>query len=987
MVNNTKYGSGALQNNTGTNNTAIGAYTAYNNLDASNNTAVGSNSSFFNTTGSNNTALGAGSLCNNTTGALNTAIGSSALEGVAGQSVGNQNVAVGAQALYVNNGDLNTAIGSYAAEEIDSSYNTFLGAYTSFNDTSSSYQYSTAIGYGAQITDSNQIMMGGTGSNGYPNIVIPGKAFLPNFDFNTATETQIVPKEYVDAAALGLAPKAPCKCVATDGVTIGPTGIYIDSTYSTLYTIDGYTTSINDRVLINNQGPTGPSGNTGGIGNGIYVVGGTAGNYSWTRSTDMPLNSDALGAYTFVENGNTYKATTWVQSIRGATGSPVLVGATGIYFVKTGGFPFRIGRGLETSVDSTLTYINVDTSLNFINYLDSTAGAVQPGGATGGSGTLNIGNNTTQTIIGPTGGTGNPVIFPSGITGPTGSFQNLTVANQIQAPGGITGGTGSFTNIYVGITGQGGTIHFAGTSGDIGAASDASFCIIQNRVYTSPESSELLLFKANDVAGVNGPDRIRLRAAAIAFDTYSTTQTSPVNPYIESVRMYVDQNGNVGIGTTGPAYPLDVSGNINTNSNIILKGTQGSNNHIMFNTQATTSDWAQINWNSQSDGDSYLQFGTWDNAGEPIIFTQHNGFAVGGPTGDFERMRIDKNGVHINVPGITGFTGISSYSLEVSGNIITTQGITGPTGSFQDLIVQNQIKAPGGITGATGSFDNIKIGLGGDIGVTGTVLDVSGSAVIANNIYNDLSANFGYALGVVSNYATSTLGVINSTVGTLSKGYEFGYIGSRGQTFTSTTAGKNFIGIYPDAINTGNYNPITQQSDHLIIVGRYGYTGGVDVSGGLVICPWSGTASGARMDISGNFTFYNPITASQGITGPFKTMKASVIFYNDGTSIPNVLSSFNVSTVVYDTSTSPNTYTITLTSPAPNTFINMSATGHRQNNPWNEPISSGDNALDYPLTVTLYSITTSQIKIYAASNDANQLNLATGGYLDVQFYW
>lgn len=61
MSNNTSYGTGSLQNVTGSDNTGLGAYAAYNNLDSSNNTAVGSNSSFFNTTGSNNTALGAGS--------------------------------------------------------------------------------------------------------------------------------------------------------------------------------------------------------------------------------------------------------------------------------------------------------------------------------------------------------------------------------------------------------------------------------------------------------------------------------------------------------------------------------------------------------------------------------------------------------------------------------------------------------------------------------------------------------------------------------------------------------------------------------------------------------------------------------------------------------------------------------------------------------------------------------------------------------------
>jgi len=37
MKNNTSYGTGALENNLGANNTAIGSYSAYNILDASNN--------------------------------------------------------------------------------------------------------------------------------------------------------------------------------------------------------------------------------------------------------------------------------------------------------------------------------------------------------------------------------------------------------------------------------------------------------------------------------------------------------------------------------------------------------------------------------------------------------------------------------------------------------------------------------------------------------------------------------------------------------------------------------------------------------------------------------------------------------------------------------------------------------------------------------------------------------------------------------------
>ena len=180
-TNNTNYGKSSLKNNSGTNNTAFGAYSAYSITDSSCNTAVGSNSLFNNTTGDHNTALGAGSLCNNLTGYLNTAVGSSALEGPEGQegqeeNDGHSNVAVGAQSLYSNTGNLNTAVGTYAGKNLTGSSNnnnTFLGANTDISGNPSIISNSTAIGVNATIDNSNQIVLGGpNGQNVYPDVYV-----------------------------------------------------------------------------------------------------------------------------------------------------------------------------------------------------------------------------------------------------------------------------------------------------------------------------------------------------------------------------------------------------------------------------------------------------------------------------------------------------------------------------------------------------------------------------------------------------------------------------------------------------------------------------------------------------------------------------------------------------------------------------------------------------------------------------------------------
>lgn len=98
-------------------------------------------------------------------------------------------------------------------------------------------------------------------------------------------------------------------------------------------------------------------------------------------------------------------------------------------------------------------------------------------------------------------------------------------------------------------------IAFRGTTGDIPGNFDHGF--IGERLYGGTESSELLLFKGNDVEGISGPDRIRLLAANHVFDTYtaglsgsfSTVGATTSNVY---TRMIIKQNGNIGIGTTSP---------------------------------------------------------------------------------------------------------------------------------------------------------------------------------------------------------------------------------------------------------------------------------------------------------------------------------------------------------------------------------------------------------------------------------------------------
>jgi hypothetical protein len=91
---------------------------------------------------------------------------------------------------------------------------------------------------------------------------------------------------------------------------------------------------------------------------------------------------------------------------------------------------------------------------------------------------------------------------------------------------------------------QGGTIYFNGPAGDSSDAFSGIQCKNYTNGTTSNEATELLLWQLNDPYSDAGPDRVRLYAGEIRFDTYIAA-VSAGSQYTESTRMIIMPNGYV----------------------------------------------------------------------------------------------------------------------------------------------------------------------------------------------------------------------------------------------------------------------------------------------------------------------------------------------------------------------------------------------------------------------------------------------------------
>jgi hypothetical protein len=202
-------------------------------------------------------------------------------------------------------------------------------------------------------------------------------------------------------------------------------------------------------------------------------------------------------------------------------------------------------------------------------------------------------------------------------------------------------------NVHLGNNNQENYIAFRGTTGDNQVLYNNTY--IGERLYEGTERSELVLFKGNDILTTSGPDRIRLVAADLVFDTLSAGTPTTFTPLSSLVtqystqRMVVKQNGNVGIGVSEPALRLEVGGSqLFQNTNVIQwRDIGGTARSVLFGLWSDNSTYLETQnaINLRTSG-SVARFQIASNGN----ISMTNSLAVAYPIGTTPGHALDVNG-------------------------------------------------------------------------------------------------------------------------------------------------------------------------------------------------------------------------------------------------------------------------------------------------------------------------------------------------------
>jgi len=636
-------------NNTGDENTAIGYGALKDNTSGNRNVALGTNAARVNTTGSYNAALGRDSLRFNTTGS--------------------QNSGVGVLALYLNTtGNYNTAVGYRAGlSNTTGSGNVFIG-------------YKAGEG----IADSNKLYI----ANNQTAPLIYGDFSTGNVMIGTTTDAGYKLDVNGSARLNGLS-SINRGSVANTALAIGANG-----TGAGNFIIQGYDISSNQRFYIT------ASGN--------FRINGAANNN--TSGFDEKFRLDQTFNPT---SGTGSHIGMWLRQTINQTG-----GANGItrgLYVSptlTSAYDFR---AIETTAGKVIHQGLTNATHTDQVYYDSATGELTYGAAgVAGSGTNNylpvwtdsdtigssrvVQESTGLKLFGLTGSTYNRLQVLSPDTGSLALFELTHGSDENNASAVQFGRGDSFPTINSFSRGTGTTkpITFAingsekmrvATSGNvlIGTTTDAGYKLDVNGTFRVTDDLRLEDNKIIRWGNQLGIQKDTYGPMSIYGGVSSTTGGIDFyyynNAYLQGIKL--DNNGNVGIGTTSPSSLLTIN-SADTLATGITFDNAGSKGYLFGSGSAMILRAGSTHGITISTASASLQ--AFNSAGNfyinlqaptalPIYaFYQDADTGMGRPSADTlalfangEKMRIASTG---NV--LIGTTTDSGYKLDVNGTLRTT---------------------------------------------------------------------------------------------------------------------------------------------------------------------------------------------------------------------------------------------------------------------------------------------------------------------------
>ena len=485
---------------------------------------------------------------------------------------------------------------------------------------------------------------------------------------------QAATKQYVDTlAAEGVSYHAPVKYEAPNPLTAtynnGTAGVGATLTNAgtqTAFTPDGVVAQVGDRILIYQQ--------ANAVQNGIYTVttlGSGSTNWVLTRATDANSygvkdpNKLGAGDAFFVQSGNTGAGETYVMNTTGTItfGTTAInfvqVSATQIYSAGTGltltGTEFSLTSPVATTLGGTglTTFGAANRALYSSGTTTLTAGTLPT--AAGGTGQTSYTDG--QILIGRT---SDGTLLKGTITASTG----ISVAN---GAGSITI-TNTAPDQTVTLTG-GGTTTITG--------SYPNFNITSNDQYTG------------DVVG-----------PASATDNAIARFDGTTGKLIQTSAVYIDDSGNLGVGTSSPGQKLGVAGNVQLSADYadvrmvtssgygwrIASGANGTNLGTLY-FQSSTNGFVGANSPMVIDNNSRVGIGTVTPAQTlQVVNSSNYQFRLGASALNYELGRNTSDGLlyfYGNQTGYTGyvFSGVDGERMRIDASGNLGVGVT-PSGNY-----------------------------------------------------------------------------------------------------------------------------------------------------------------------------------------------------------------------------------------------------------------------------------------------------------------